>query len=131
MSHSVQKLQPLGEHSVLAGKETGAPFVDAEVALAGKPRKFSKAGTTTPVKNYRQLGLNPHAKFFNAGVLVINVGQWRQRNVPLGRWASPGNSYSLDSSRATQLAHRSRLGRSSLAPLAIRFPQALLAGCLT
>lgn len=74
--------EPLGEHAILAGQETGCPYVDSGIVFADQPSKLSRLGTTTPVKNYRELGMNPHAKVFNAGILVINVDYWRKHNVP-------------------------------------------------
>lgn len=74
--------EPLEGYSILAGQETGAPYVDAAIVFADQPAKYSKVGITTPVKNYRQLGMNPQAKVFNAGILVINVDHWRQNDVP-------------------------------------------------
>lgn len=74
--------EPLGGHSILAAQETSTPYVDSTVVLADAPLKYSKLGTTSPIANYRELGLDPHAKVFNAGVLVINVAQWREQDVP-------------------------------------------------
>jgi lipopolysaccharide biosynthesis glycosyltransferase len=33
------------------------------------------------IPNYRQLGLNPDAKYFNAGLMAIDVVKWRERNI--------------------------------------------------
>jgi lipopolysaccharide biosynthesis glycosyltransferase len=34
-----------------------------------------------PVRNYRELGLQGNAGYFNAGVMVVNLAQWRELNV--------------------------------------------------
>jgi len=73
--------EPIGKFSVLAGQETGAPYVDAEVVWNKLPSKYSKVGITTPVRNYRDIGMNPRAKIFNAGVLVVNVDFWRKHSI--------------------------------------------------
>ena len=72
----------LGGQAVLAGQETGAPYVDAKIVFAEQPSKYSKVGITTPIKNYRELGMNPWAKVFNAGLMLINVDYWRKHQIP-------------------------------------------------
>ncbi len=74
--------EPLGDHSVLAAQETSTPYIDSTVVYAEAPLKYSKLGTCSPIANYRELGMDPHARVFNAGVLVINVAQWRKQNIP-------------------------------------------------
>lgn len=34
------------------------------------------------IPNYKDLGLDPKTKYFNAGVLVIDVKRWRKENIP-------------------------------------------------
>lgn len=33
------------------------------------------------LRNYRELGINPNYKYFNAGLLVINLDKWRRDNI--------------------------------------------------
>jgi len=33
------------------------------------------------LKHYKKLGLDPHSKFFNAGVLLVNLKNWREDNI--------------------------------------------------
>lgn len=33
------------------------------------------------IKNYKELGLNPEAKYFNSGLMVINLQRWRAENI--------------------------------------------------
>ncbi|MBD0344735.1 MAG: glycosyltransferase family 8 protein [Coleofasciculus sp. Co-bin14] len=35
------------------------------------------------LRNYNELGINPNLKYFNAGMLVINLEKWRADNIPL------------------------------------------------
>ncbi|HEY9632337.1 MAG TPA: glycosyltransferase family 8 protein [Coleofasciculaceae cyanobacterium] len=35
------------------------------------------------LRNYQELGINPDLKYFNAGMLVINLEKWRNDNIPL------------------------------------------------
>jgi lipopolysaccharide biosynthesis glycosyltransferase len=74
--------EPIDNFAVLAGQETGSPYVDAEVVFAGNRKKYSKLGTTRPIRNYQALGMNPRRKTFNAGILVINVDFWRANDIP-------------------------------------------------
>ncbi|TWU37409.1 glycosyltransferase family 8 protein [Novipirellula artificiosorum] len=74
--------EPMEDHSALAALELASPYVDAEVVFANQPLKHSRLGTATPIANYRELHLDPRAKVFNAGMLVINVAQWRQEQIP-------------------------------------------------
>jgi lipopolysaccharide biosynthesis glycosyltransferase len=51
----------LGDNYLLAVQDLGAPYVSS-------PRGLT---------NYRQLGIPPEYKYFNAGVLVLNLEKWR------------------------------------------------------
>jgi lipopolysaccharide biosynthesis glycosyltransferase len=53
----------LGENYVLAVRDSWMPSV--------------KDG----LLNYQQLGIEPNAKYFNAGVLVVNLNKWRVDNI--------------------------------------------------
>jgi lipopolysaccharide biosynthesis glycosyltransferase len=66
---------------VLAATDVGAPVMDAAAALpsyaACKPFLISDL----PVPNYRDLGLAPDRKYFNAGVMLIDMQAWRTQQV--------------------------------------------------
>ena len=34
------------------------------------------------IPNYRELGLDPETKYFNAGLLVIDIEKWKKENIP-------------------------------------------------
>lgn len=55
----------LGEKPLLAVQDEGAPTVGSRLGLA----------------NYRELGLDPSAMYFNSGVLVFDVRAWRERQL--------------------------------------------------
>ena len=74
--------EPIDDFAILAGQEVGAPYVDAAIVFADDSKKYSRVGITTPIKNYRELGMDPYAKVFNAGILVVNVAKWRAMDVP-------------------------------------------------
>jgi lipopolysaccharide biosynthesis glycosyltransferase len=57
------------------------------------------------IVNYRELGLNPNTKYFNAGLLLINVAKWIEYNVTErvfsiikqnSRYAGMGDQYGLN-----------------------------------
>ncbi len=54
-----------GHHSLLAVQDSLVPLVSSRFGVA----------------RYRDLGLRPDAKYFNAGVMLMNLTQWRQRQV--------------------------------------------------
>ena len=54
-----------GDHPVLAVQDSIVPLVSSRLGVA----------------RYRELGLRPDAKYFNAGVMVMNVGRWRRQRV--------------------------------------------------
>jgi lipopolysaccharide biosynthesis glycosyltransferase len=55
-----------------------------DVELAGKSLIAARNYSTLTVseaegiRNYRELGIPPHARYFNAGVLVVDVDKWRR-----------------------------------------------------
>jgi lipopolysaccharide biosynthesis glycosyltransferase len=66
----------------LAVQDCAAPYMDASVALKNYSRCGRHLGATTPVSNYRALGLNPHDAYFNSGVLVLDLEAWRREDLP-------------------------------------------------
>jgi len=52
----------IGENYVLAAQDSWIPYVSSPTGRL----------------NYQKLGLNSHSKYFNAGVLVINLKKWRE-----------------------------------------------------
>jgi lipopolysaccharide biosynthesis glycosyltransferase len=55
----------LGDRQMFAVPDQRVPFVSSRFGVAA----------------YRELGLAPEAKYFNAGVLLIDVGRWRRDDV--------------------------------------------------
>lgn len=41
---------------------------------------LGRIGDGWQIPNYRELGLNPDSKYFNSGVLIIDLKKWRQEN---------------------------------------------------
>lgn len=69
-----------GGHAVLATQDAGAPCLDAAVMLPSFQRCRRYLAAATPVANYRELGLPTDGKYFNSGVLVMDVAQWRRED---------------------------------------------------
>jgi lipopolysaccharide biosynthesis glycosyltransferase len=61
----------------LATQDIAAPFIDARIGLPSFDRCRHQLASITPVSNYRELGLSPEAKYFNGGVLVVDLDRWR------------------------------------------------------
>jgi lipopolysaccharide biosynthesis glycosyltransferase len=66
-----------GSHC-LAVQDVAAPYMDAERVLPNFARCAAYLAGARPVPNYHQLGISPFAKYFNAGVLVIDLARWRR-----------------------------------------------------
>lgn len=73
--------QPLDDRPALAAVEVAAPFVDCATAI-GEWERYQFVAERNPVKNFRQLGIPGERKFFNAGVLVVNLDRWRRECIP-------------------------------------------------
>jgi lipopolysaccharide biosynthesis glycosyltransferase len=55
----------IGDNYVLAVQDDNQRFISMSGGL----------------RNYRELGINPDYKYFNAGLLVINLHKWRRENI--------------------------------------------------
>jgi lipopolysaccharide biosynthesis glycosyltransferase len=66
----------------LAVQDCAAPYMDAEAALPNYQRCRRHLGTSNPVPNFRELGLDPKAPYFNAGLLYVDFAAWRERDCP-------------------------------------------------
>jgi lipopolysaccharide biosynthesis glycosyltransferase len=64
-------------HLCLAVQDCSSPYIDSAQALANYSRCGAYLASIEPIRNHRQLGLDPRAPYFNAGVLVIDLDAWR------------------------------------------------------
>ena len=55
----------MSDHHALAVQDAIVPLVSSRFGVAG----------------YRELGIPPEAKYFNAGVMVINTTRWREEDI--------------------------------------------------
>jgi lipopolysaccharide biosynthesis glycosyltransferase len=70
--------EPQGGQAALAVQDLVAPYIDATEVLPNFERWRRHRTTPAPIANYRELGLAPEAKYFNGGVLVVDLDQWRR-----------------------------------------------------
>jgi lipopolysaccharide biosynthesis glycosyltransferase len=67
-----------GPHAVLAVPDAAAPYVDASAMLPSFEKCRAYLGAHAPIANYRELGLSADARYFNGGLLVADLAQWRR-----------------------------------------------------
>lgn len=73
--------EPFHGNIVLAAVDAGAPVMDAAATLPSYAACKQLLISDLPVPNYRDLGLAPDRKYFNAGVMLIDVEAWRDQQV--------------------------------------------------
>jgi lipopolysaccharide biosynthesis glycosyltransferase len=73
--------EPQGDHPLLAVQEFAAPYVDSKLGLPTFERCRQHLAAQIPIPNYRELGLPGDAKYFNSGLLVIDLVQWRRAGI--------------------------------------------------
>jgi lipopolysaccharide biosynthesis glycosyltransferase len=61
----------------LAAQDCAAPYLDSSQALANYELCASMLGSPRPVPNFRELGLQGEAAYFNAGVLLVDLDGWQ------------------------------------------------------
>lgn len=68
---------PLEGMHCKAAQELSAPVMDARIGLPSFRRCARYLSTLRPIPNYLQFGLSPMQKYFNAGVLLVDLARWR------------------------------------------------------
>jgi lipopolysaccharide biosynthesis glycosyltransferase len=66
---------------LLAVQDTGLPFIDAERALPNYAACASFLWGSRPIGNYDAHGIDSKSKYFNSGVLVIDLEGWRREGI--------------------------------------------------
>jgi lipopolysaccharide biosynthesis glycosyltransferase len=67
-------------HAVLAVREIAAPYIDAAAAMPNFENCREHLCAFTPIMNYRELGLSADAEYFNGGLLVADIAEWRRES---------------------------------------------------
>jgi lipopolysaccharide biosynthesis glycosyltransferase len=73
--------EPFEGAACLAITDSAAPWIDAEVAAPTFKRFQSHLAAARPIPNYREIGLDPRARYFNSGVLSIDLAAWRAQAI--------------------------------------------------
>jgi lipopolysaccharide biosynthesis glycosyltransferase len=73
--------EPLMGAACLAVTDAAAPRIDASVSLPNHAACQPYLAASQPIANFRELGLDPRAHYFNSGVLVIDLAKWRQEGI--------------------------------------------------
>jgi lipopolysaccharide biosynthesis glycosyltransferase len=73
--------EPQGHHAVLAVQDLAAPYLDAANSMANFEKCYRRLAAAWPVANYRELGLPVDGKYFNSGLLVVDLEQWRRDGI--------------------------------------------------
>ena len=66
----------------LAAQDCAAPYLDSSTALSNYKLCRPHLGSSTPIANFRELGLHPKAAYFNAGILLVDLAEWRAADLP-------------------------------------------------
>lgn len=71
----------LGEAPVAAVHDYYTPYLNTRETIGRASLCDDLPKKCLPVRNYRELGLQGSASYFNAGVMVVNLAKWRELNV--------------------------------------------------
>ena len=66
---------------LLAVQDMSAPYMCSSTALRNYPLCAPYLSADTALTNYQELGLSAECKYFNGGVLVLNLEKWREDNI--------------------------------------------------
>ena len=72
---------PLDDQYCLAVPDIACPWIDARVGCDNWRKSIPWLAAITPVGNWRELGMDPAAAYFNSGVMVLNLPRWRDDQV--------------------------------------------------
>jgi len=64
-----------------AVQDVSAPVMDARLGLPSYKRCAQHLATIRPVPNYRAFGFQPSKKYFNSGVMVVDLARWRRDGI--------------------------------------------------
>jgi lipopolysaccharide biosynthesis glycosyltransferase len=81
--HDVGELWSVDMRGALAmgAPDVGAPWLDSDVVLSGRPEASRHLVLSRPVPDYQALGLAPDLPYVNVGVLLIDLAGWRRCSV--------------------------------------------------
>jgi lipopolysaccharide biosynthesis glycosyltransferase len=71
----------VGDHYCAAATDIACPFVDARSADRRYRNALPYLATLSPIRNWQRLGLNGSDRYFNSGVMVLNLRRWREERI--------------------------------------------------
>ncbi len=71
----------VGDQYCLAAVDIACPFIDARKSDPRFRGSIPYLAELSPVRNWRELGLEGAAPYFNSGVMVINLKRWRDERI--------------------------------------------------
>lgn len=71
----------LGDNFALAVPDIACPFVDARHANCNFRKSSPYFSAVSPVRNWKQLQLDPSAYYFNSGMMILNIKRMRDETI--------------------------------------------------
>ena len=71
----------VGDHYCLAAINIACPFINARQAGHTFQNSIPYLAAISPIPNWRKLGLDGSAPYFNSGVMLINLKRWRDESI--------------------------------------------------
>ena len=71
----------IGNDYCLAVPDIACPFVDARKANSNFKKSSPYLAALAPIRNWRELNLDPTENYFNSGVMVLNLARWRDESI--------------------------------------------------
>jgi lipopolysaccharide biosynthesis glycosyltransferase len=65
----------------LAVPDIACPFIDARFADSNFKKSSPYLASLSPIRNWRALNLDPSARYFNSGVMILNIARWRDEQI--------------------------------------------------
>ncbi|QDV71508.1 General stress protein A [Rosistilla carotiformis] len=72
---------PIEANFCLATVDVACPYVDARLGCANYRMANPYMASLSPIRNYRELGLDGSSEYFNSGVMVLNLDLWRKEEM--------------------------------------------------
>ena len=71
----------LGDHYCLAAADIACPHIDVREAACNYKKSSPYLASLSPVGNWRELKMNGADRYFNSGVMVLNIERWRRESI--------------------------------------------------
>ena len=71
----------LGDHYCLAVPDIACPHIDVREADCNFRKSSPYLAAISPIGNWRELKLNGSDRYFNSGVMLLNIERWRRESI--------------------------------------------------